>query len=101
MTKEPRPIFILDSTIRLINEAAGSDQIIPASESLPVVAWTDICHGQKGKNFLFIDYAPWRDTSRWTGVEAKRPYIVYDKHWNKLGCSSKLSGAIKIARREA
>lgn len=65
------------------------------------VRWTDICHGQRGKRFLFINYEPHRNPSRWTYAENKRPFIVYTSGWHKLGASTTLAGALRIAQREA
>jgi hypothetical protein len=88
-----RPVFVLDHTAKV-----GGD---PIPADVGVVAWTDICHGQRGKDFLFISHDPSRSPSRWTYAENKRPFIVYTRHWFKLGASSTLAGALKIAKREA
>lgn len=82
-----RPIFILART--------------PTAETEETVEWTEICHGQRGKKFLFINYEPHRNPSRWTFAENKRPFIVYTSGWYKLGASSTLEGAKKIAERES
>lgn len=82
---EARPIFVLART-------PGATE---------TVEWTDICHGQKGKRFLFINHEPDRSPSRWTFAANKRPFIVYTQGWDKVGASSTLQGALKIARREA
>lgn len=87
------PIFVLDHAAKV-----GGD---PIPNGIGVVAWTDICHGQKGKQFLFVDHQPSRSPSRWTYAENKRPFIVYTRHWGKLGASSTLAGAMKIALRNA
>lgn len=81
-----RPVFVLAQT-------PGAPADAPA--------WEDICHGQRGKDFLFINHEPSRSPSRWTYAENKRPFIVYTRRWTKLGASSSLSGAMKIAQREA
>jgi hypothetical protein len=88
-TKPKRPVFVLART--------------PAAERVrcPVVEWTDICHGQRGRRFLFITHQPYRDTSRWTSTTNKRPFFVYTHNWLKVGCSSTLEGAMRIAEREA
>lgn len=84
-TRQPRPVFVLACT------PGEADK----------VAWQDICHGQKGKDFVFINHEPSRSPSRWTHAENKRPFIVYTRRWHRLGCSASLAGALKIARREA
>ena len=88
-----RPIFVLDHAAKV-----GGD---PIPEGIDVVAWEGICHGQKGKDFLFISHDPSRSPSRWTYTENKRPFIVCTRRWVKVGASSTLAGAMKIARREA
>jgi hypothetical protein len=80
-----RPVFVLARTPGAVD----------------TVEWTDICHGQQGKRFLFISHEPARSPSRWTYAENKRPFIVYTQHWHRVGASSTLDGALKIARREA
>ena len=65
------------------------------------VHWTDICHGQRGRKFIFINHEASRNKSRWVPIDNKRPLIVYDRRWNKLGASSTLAGALKIAQRFA
>ena len=89
----PRPIFVL-------NCAPGA---LPVGEQAdaPTAAWEDICHGQKGKAFLFINHEPSRSPSRWAYADNKRPFIVYTRNWTRMGASSTLVGALKIARREA
>lgn len=79
------PVFVLANT--------------PGAEE--VVAWTDICQGQRGKRFLFINHEPSRNPSRWTYAENKRPFIVYTQNWCRLGASSTLAGAQKIAAKNA
>lgn len=81
-----RPIFVLART-----PGAGND----------AVEWTDICNGKRGRRFLFINHEPGRSPSRWTYAENKRPFIVYTQDWYRLGASSTLAGALKIAQREA
>lgn len=85
----PRPIFIL--------RCSGAPDGAPA----PVVDWTEICHGQKGKDFIFIDHDPFRELSRWTHTERKRPWIVRTRNWHQLGAASTLDGAYCIAARHA
>jgi hypothetical protein len=63
------------------------------------VEWTSICQGQKGKDFVFVQHEPSRSPSRWTYAENKRPFVVYTRRWHKLGASSTLEGALKIAKR--
>lgn len=65
------------------------------------VNWEDICHGQRGRRFLFIHHEPSRSPSRWTYAENKRPFIVYTRQWHRAGASSTLDGALRIANREA
>ena len=89
----PRPIFVLEYAAK-----TGGD---PIPADVAVVAWEDICHGQRGKEFVFIHHSPSRSPSRWTYAENKRPFIVYTRQWSKLGASSTLAGALKIAKREA
>lgn len=84
--QQKRPVFILART-------PGAPEDSPT--------WEDICHGQRGKNFLFISHEPARSPSRWTYADNKRPFIVYTRQWHKLGASSTLAGAVKIANREA
>jgi hypothetical protein len=85
MNTKTLPIFVLDRT-------PGADE---------AVAWESICHGQRGKRFIFINHEPARCPSRWTHAENKRPFIVYTRDWHKLGASCTLDGALKIARRNA
>ena len=89
----PKKIFILART-------PGAPAVGEPSDT-PTKEWTDICHGQCGKDFIFINYEPNRSPSRWTYAENKRPFIVYTREWYKLGASSTLRGALKIARRNA
>lgn len=63
------------------------------------IKWTDICHGQRGKDFLFIKHEAIRHTSRWSYADNKRPFIVRDRNWFKWGASSTLEGAFAIAKR--
>jgi hypothetical protein len=67
---------------------------------LPVVEWQDICEGQFGKRFLFIEY----DNSlvlQGSGViqERKRRFRVQGYGPNLFGASATLAGAIDIAVR--
>ena len=78
-----KPIFILER--------------VPGATN--TVAWTDICYGQRGKDFIFINHVPHRSPSRWTLVDNKRPFVVYTRRWDKLGASATLEGALKIAKR--
>lgn len=89
----PRPIFVMQYAAKV-----GGD---PIPSDVAVVAWEEICHGQRGKDFLHIDYSASRNPSRWTYAKNKRPFIVYTRHWTKVGASKTLAGALKIARREA
>lgn len=88
-----RPIFVLDCVPGALPRGE------PAAH--PTVAWEDICHGQRGTKFLFINHEPSRSPSRWTFAQNKRPFIVQDRYWNRIGASSTLAGALKIAKREA
>lgn len=80
-----RPVFVLDT--------------VPGAKD--AVRWQDICYGQKGKQFLFIEHERSRSPSRWTYVENKRPFVVYTQNWHRVSASSTLEGALKIAKREA
>jgi hypothetical protein len=82
-----RKIFVLKGT--------------PDAGDFPVIDWLDICHGQHGRDFVFIHHEAGRSPSRWTYAENKRPFIVYTRRWHKLGASATLEGALKIAKREA
>ena len=73
----------------------------PSAGEVPLVNWLDICHGQQGREFVFVMHQRGRSPSRWTYAENKRPFIVYTRRWHKLGASSTLEGALKIAKREA
>ena len=81
----------LDLPIFILNTTPGAPEGAPH--------WTEICHGQKGKDFLFIHHQPHRHTSRWHHVDAKRPFVVHKRNWLKVGQSSTLDGAVKIAKR--
>lgn len=93
-----QPIFVL----------FGTPGALPVGEdaAAPTVRWEDICHGQKGREFIFINHETGRSPSRWTFAENKRPFIVYRRSGRsisrgRLGASSTLAGALKIAARWA
>jgi hypothetical protein len=85
------PVFVLASTLRISGVAApdGAD----------VAEWEDVCHGQRSKKFLLVDYQSSISPSRWTYRERKRKFIVLDQGWFQLGASATLEGALKIAQR--
>lgn len=87
-----RPVFILART-------PGADHL--KHQQIKVVEWTDICHGQLGKEFILIDHQPSRCPSRWTHAKNKRPFVVASRGRYRLSASSTLEGAVKIAIREA
>lgn len=94
------PIFILDIALRNVGlQPADLAAVGLKHDDAPIVDWTSICHGQRGKLFFTINHEAGRSPSRWTYVANKRPWIVSDRWGTKYGASSTLDGALKIARR--
>jgi len=74
----------------------------PLPPDVLVQKWADFCHNRAG--FVFIIYEAGPAPNRWgyaPNRQNKRPFIVYDKRWSKLGASSTLKGAMTIANRVA
>jgi hypothetical protein len=98
------PVFILSDAVKAASLSALERG--HAHRGARHFEWTDICHGQHGKTFVFVTHEPSRSPSRWTYADNKRPFIVYltsgcSIAWSKQGSSSTLNGALEIAKRAA
>ena len=68
---------------------------------LPVVDWEDICHGQRGRRFVFIRHEPFRQVSRHTHADRKRPFILTTRDWSEVSSHKTLAAAVRAAKAYA
>jgi len=70
-----------------------------AKETGLATAWRTVCH--RKRDFLWIWHQPFRDISRWTHVDRKRPFLVTVGHRHEASAHETLAAAIKAARAYA
>lgn len=82
----------------VLNNVPGALPVGQEAE-IPTMEWLSVCHTKA--RIIFVDYEQYRELSRWTHAERKRPFLVRNRQFEILGSSTTLDGALKILREQA
>ena len=96
----PLPIYVDQNAIE------NGPRAVLCTGDGEAVAWETICHGQRGRRFVWVRHLVFRRTSRHTSEYRARPWLVSiyrtGRGWSYgETASATFAGALKLAKRLA